>query len=283
MLDLNNIQVPEVPEVLEKKRGRKKKEKPIELDKIEVKKKRGRKKKWEIETTSKILSDTPVIFNTTNKIINSNENYLNNNENNNDYEQQDISFGNLNIKIHTNKDIQNTTDILYNLKNNLDNKTNLDYHNKCNDVKLKEKNIQYKTIKIITHYNSINDNGKQIYLSNIRCYNCHHTFKNEPYFLPTSYCDLTKRYKIMGNFCSPNCVKKYSNLYNNKNSYLVSHMYKQIFGYTYTIKAAPNIQLLKEYGGTLSIEEYRNTFNTNTNYSLKHINTKIIYDEMYVK
>ena len=70
MLDLNNIQVPEVPEVLEKKRGRKKKEKPIELDKIEVKKKRGRKKKGEIETTSKILSDTPVIFNTTNKIIN---------------------------------------------------------------------------------------------------------------------------------------------------------------------------------------------------------------------
>ena len=280
--DTDNIEPIIIPE---KKRGRKKKKKPIENEVSEVKKKRGRKKKWEVETTSKMLENTPVIFNTCidNKTNSNNSNDLNINNN---YEQQDISFGNLNIKLHTNKETQNTVDILQNLKNNSNTKINLEYKNnnlKNNNNKNNNKNIEYKTIKVMTHYKTNNDFGEQIYLSNIKCYNCHHNFKNEPYFLPISYCALTKRYKITGNFCSPNCVKRYAITYHNNIVYLISFMYKELFGYTYIIKTAPPFQVLKEYGGNLSIEEYRNSFNKNVNYSLKNINTKVICDEIITK
>ena len=265
--------------ITEKKRGRKKKEKPIETEVSEVKKKRGRKKKWEVETTSKMLENKPVIFNT---CIDNKTNSINNlNINNNNYEQQDISFGNLNIKLHTSKETQNTVDILENLKNNSNTKINLEYKN--DNFKKKNKNIEYKTIKVMTHYKTTNDFGEQIYLSNIKCYNCHHNFKNEPYFLPISYCVLTKRFKITGNFCSPNCVKRYAMTYHNNIVSLISFMYKELFGYTYIIKTAPPFQTLKEYGGHLSIEEYRNSFNKNINYSLKNITTKVICDEIITK
>ena len=230
-----------------------------------------------------MLENKPVIFNTCidNKTNSNNSNDLNINNN---YEQQDISFGNLNIKLHTNKETQNTVDILQNLKNNSNTKINLEYkNNNLKNNNINNKNIEYKTIKVMTHYKTNNDFGEQIYLSNIKCYNCHHNFKNEPYFLPISYCELTKRYKITGNFCSPNCVKRYAMTYHNNIVYLISFMYKELFGYTYIIKTAPPFQVLKEYGGNLSIEEYRNSFNKNVNYSLKNINTKVICDEIITK
>ena len=68
----------------------------------------------------------------------------------------------------------------------------------------------------MTYYKTSNDFGEEIYLSNTRCYNCHHNFKNSPYFLPIDYCEQTKRFKITGNFCSPNCIKRYALINNVK-------------------------------------------------------------------
>jgi len=106
---------------------------------------------------------------------------------------------------------------------------------------------------------------------------CQHTFNNKPFFLPYDYNEKIKRYKIMGNFCSPNCVKAYalnSKIYSNK-MYIIGQMYRKLFTANFNIKPSPPINLLRCYGGTMSIEEFRSTFYKNKDYVLHNINCKI--------
>jgi len=277
----NNIQN-SVPE--KKTRGRKKK--IIDPDSIKiipedvVKKKRGRKKKWEVETTSKLLDNNEIIFSENIK-TNLNTEIISEN-----YERQDISFGNLNIKVHTNKDLINTENIISTLKKNEKCKINLTKSD-FEDFELESNNrkkIEIKKIKVMKYHKDTFDSGNDILLSHNRCYNCHHKFQNKPFFLPIDYCPKTSRYKVCGNYCSPNCVKTYANnhkVYYTK-SYLVGQMYKKLFGYDYVIKPAPPIEILKEYGGTLSINEFRQNFYNDDKYSLKNINCKLILEEVVI-
>ena len=76
----------------------------------QVKKKRGRKKKWEVETTTKLIENGPISF--SENIIKDNSKTINSN-----YEAQSISFGNLNIKVHTNKEQVTYTSIKDTLQN----------------------------------------------------------------------------------------------------------------------------------------------------------------------
>ena len=297
----NNIQQ-------KKQRGRKKKvileednsNKNLEELKIEqVKKKRGRKKKWEVETTTKIIDNNPISFTTNTNKLNS---YI---EQNDTYEQTNILFGNLNIKIHSNKDniqINNIKDNL--IKNSTSNKnnknilssidknickidlTNSDFEDSDNEINTinanKNKKVVEKNIKIMKHFKNEFDNGNEILISDNRCYNCHHNFRNKPYFLPINYDEQLKRFKVTGNFCSPNCVKSYgiNNNYSGYKLYLIGHMYRQLYGAEYKIKPAPPIQTLKEYGGFLTIEQYRKNFDNDLVYKLKNICSEVICDEI---
>jgi len=324
------------------KRGRKKKiideneelEKKKNLEQV-VKKKRGRKKKWEVQTTTTILDNTPIYFNDEridNNEYKSNQQQENIETNNQNYEEKQILFGNLNIKVHSNKESKITENIkeIYKIKNknnvcriklcsdDLDDdndrgneEENLEYNSlilnnticesttgdtiehsaagvKKNNVMRKNKNFKYKlvekNIKCMKYFKDLDDEGKEILFSSFRCYNCHHTFPNKPFFLPIKYCQELNRYEVKGNFCSPNCVKSYAfnSIIYKKNIYLVAEMYRKLFGMDYKIKPAPPIECLKEYGGHLNINEYRKTFINHDNYSLKLINYKIILDEIIV-
>ena len=135
------------------------------------------------------------------------------------------------------------------------------------------------------YYTDEFDIGNEILISRCRCYYCHHNFNNKPFFLPIDYSAELDRFKVTGNFCSPNCVKTFainSKIYSQK-SYLIGFMYRKLFGANYIIKHAPPIQCLKEYGGKLTIEEFRETFDNNKNYSLKNICSKVITDEIINK
>lgn len=282
----------------------------LELLQIEqVKKKRGRKKKWEVETTTKLIENGPISFSENNykeeiKQIDDN------------YESKNILFGNLNIKIHSNKENLQVDDIKENLKNKKNsickiNLTNSDYedsedeeiykvHNNTNlnesiDNKskvskiIKSKNsckrIVEKNIKVMKYFSDEFNSGNEILISPYRCYHCHHNFNNKPFFLPIDYNCESKRFKVTGNFCSPNCVKTYacnSKIYENR-IYLIGHMYRKLFGANYTIKPAPPIQTLKEYGGKLSIEEFRANFDNSKQYSVKNIFYKVLMDEVIEK
>lgn len=126
------------------------------------------------------------------------------------------------------------------------------------------------------------DNGNEILISPYRCYNCHHNFNNKPFFLPINYDEQLQRFKVTGNYCSPNCVKSYAikNNFNGQKLFLIGHMYRKLFGANYCIKPAPPIQTLKEYGGFLTIEQYRENFDNNKIYCLKNICSKVICNEI---
>lgn len=301
-----------------KTRGRKKKVQQetednsntnIEQLQIEqVKKKRGRKKKWEVETTTKLIENGSISFSE-----NNNKEEIKQIDDN--YEAQNILFGNLNIKVHSNKETIQVDDIKESLKNKGNstckiNLTNSDYEDSddeiCNDkicdnydnsnktkstktkiAKLQNssKKILEKNMKVMKYFTNEFDSGNEILISPYRCYHCHHNFNNKPFFLPVDFnCELN-RFKVTGNFCSPNCVKTYalnSKIYQNR-IYLIGHMYRKLFGPNYTIKPAPPIQTLKEYGGKLSIEEFRANFDNSIQYSVKNIFCKVLMDEVIEK
>ena len=251
-----------------KKRGRKKKE-PQEVKCVvleeQVKKKRGRKKKWETTTFK--------------------NNYIEDNQDEDtfnfedafaieeDYSSSALSFGNLCIHVHDKEKEENTDISDFFTEHNKDCNIILssDEEDTCDIVKENVKNLK--------HYNKGTDVTKaKSSVNDVRCYNCHHTFKNVPFYLPIDYCPKLQRYKLFGNFCSPNCVKSYC--INNKSfenkSYLVGQFYRALFGQDFRIKCAPNILILKEYGGDKSIEEFRKLSYTNSRYTMNNINTKII-------
>lgn len=302
-MDNSNKKLSEsIEEPVKKTRGRKKKIIPennnenIDLETLQieqVKKKRGRKKKWEVETTTKLIQNGPISFSENNykeeiKQINDN------------YESENILFGTLNIKVHSNKETVQVDDIKQSLKNKKGtickiNLTSSDYEDSddevnsnlnCSSNKVKitnnNKKIPEKNMKIMKFFKDEFDIGNEILISPFRCYHCHHKFNNKPFFLPVEYNEQLNRFKVTGNFCSPNCVKSYalnSKIFQSK-AYLVGYMYKKLFGFGYNIKPAPPIQTLKEYGGKLSIEDYRANFDNSKQYSVKNIFCKVVMDEV---
>jgi hypothetical protein len=245
------------------------KKKPVEP--VE-KKKRGRKKKWEIETCQKLLdgscSEDVISFPQNEKI------------NTEAYDSKSISFGNLNIIIHS-KDQEDTSDYKEFLISNKQIECKIVYSDTedfINDSSSNLLTVKKPTkIKTMKHHIDAYSTGVDILKSNLRCMYCHHGFNNKPYFLPYDYSATLSRYKVTGNFCSPNCVKSYamnSTIFKNK-MYLVGQMYRSLFSADYRIKLAPPINVLKCYGGTLDIEQFRANSIDKKEYSLERINCKI--------
>lgn len=310
-----------IDEPQKKTRGRKKKVQQetednsnVDIEQLQieqVKKKRGRKKKWEVETTTKLIENGPISFSE-----NNNKEEIKQIDDN--YEAQNILFGNLNIKVHSNKETVQVDDIKESLKkkdnstckinltnsdyedsdddeisdNKYNNNISLDNVNKIKTIKTKIAKLEYsskkiveKNMKVMKYFTNEFDSGNEILISPYRCYHCHHNFNNKPFFLPIDYNSELNKFKVTGNFCSPNCVKTYainSKIYQNR-IYLIGHMYRKLFGPNYTIKPAPPIQTLKEYGGKLSIEEFRANFDNLKQYSMKNIFSKVLTDEVIEK
>lgn len=313
---MDNLEINDDPP--KKTRGRKKKVQPeiednsnIDIEQLQieqVKKKRGRKKKWEVETTTKLIENGPISFSE-----NSYKEEIKEIDDN--YEAQNILFGNLNIKVHSNKETVQVDDIKESLKKKCNstckiNLTNSDYEYSDNDEEIcdnydnndnnitnfsnnlniakntktkvtkltsSNKKIVEKNMKVMKYFTDELDCGNEILMSPYRCYHCHHNFNNKPFFLPIDYNSELNRFKVTGNFCSPNCVKTYalnSKIYQNR-IYLIGQMYRKLYGPNYTIKPAPPIQTLKEYGGKLSIEEFRANFDNSKQYSVKNLFSKV--------
>lgn len=114
------------------------------------------------------------------------------------------------------------------------------------------------------------------YCKNISCWWCCHTFDTYPVPIPISYNSKTKNFKVYGVTCSFNCAKSYikSNGGNGGKNYtdkiyLLSLLHARMTGKKIEyIKEAPSNKILKMFGGHLSIEEYRENFNTNQIYKV---------------
>lgn len=245
-----------------KKRGRKKKlidPKKLEESEELIAKKRGRKKKWEtIPFKNNFFEDSSEVIKFDN---------VSSDVDKGDYNTNKVKFGNLFINIHDKE-----TNVKHDLFEEETKKECLLNLSSEDEEFVIKKPISIK--KSVVLYNKDNCKAK--------CFNCHYLFENSPFYLPFDYCQELDRYKVYGNFCSPNCVKSYcinSKHFQNK-LHIVGQFYRKLFGAKFRIKPAPSYLTLKDYGGQLTIEEFRESFYTNSRYTLNNINSKIIKSDI---
>lgn len=103
-------------------------------------------------------------------------------------------------------------------------------------------------------------------IKNVNCWWCRHEFCTPCVTLPENI--LSKKINHFGYFCSYNCAQAYNINLNDENvakrSSLLHYLYKKTYDESKEIIKAPDWKILKQYGGTISIEEYRHNFILNT-------------------
>jgi hypothetical protein len=182
-----------------------------------------------------------------------------------------------NLDIKYNPNIENIQS--YTFEKNLQNDNNFFLNNgnskECDNVSVTEdssdnendddsnlKKIWKKVnnLKIKLHKNDICDKRSS-------CFWCTYDFDNPPIFIPKN--EFKNTYQVYGCFCSPQCGvaylmdEKIDSSIKYERYQLINHVYGKIFNYQKTIKPAPNpYYLLDKYYGNLSINEYRELFNT---------------------
>lgn len=117
----------------------------------------------------------------------------------------------------------------------------------------------YKKSTLLVQYQATEEIRKIPEQVDIACFWCCHRFDTRPVILPIK--DKTVYIEVQGNFCSPECAMSY--LFDLRmDSYsrweqlsLLNRIYGPAVGGP--IKPAPPRQVLKLFGGPMSIEEYR--------------------------
>jgi len=164
---------------------------------------------------------------------------------------------------------------VYTEENNISNKNEItQLREKLKQFEIKLMNLEndrllmYNKIfnRKITQFNSssyhLDSNNKG---NKILCWWCCHSFANEPIYLP-EYVDNKNHeqiYYVRGNFCSLNCAAAYNlSLKDNRllhRSYLLNLIYSSILTSDKVSKIipAPPKEILKAFGGNMSIEEFR--------------------------
>jgi hypothetical protein len=112
--------------------------------------------------------------------------------------------------------------------------------------------------KIITHFLVFNKNTK--------CWWCRHPFDDPAIQLPEDYYNET--FFCIGHFCSYNCMKSYNLDLNDSLTYKRESLINLLYFLTYseykTINVSPHWITLTDYGGTLSIQKFRENSIVNT-------------------
>ena len=141
------------------------------------------------------------------------------------------------------------------------NEQDIDLNDKIKEL---ETEIEFlKSNNSIKEATNINDLGEY---HNVKCWYCRNSFKEPPVRLPENY--FKGKFICTGNFCSYNCAMSYNiDLNDEKTSVrnsLINMLYQKTYKTDELIKPAPSWKVLKEYGGLLSIDDYRNNLNKNT-------------------
>lgn len=111
----------------------------------------------------------------------------------------------------------------------------------------------------------IGDDGEVIEpkINNYKCWYCNCDFDWFSYYMPNRY--EKGVYHVFGNFCSFQCMSTYNNKRLNDNKQrtrggLIKKMYYDATGKEDDIPSAGDPELLKEKGGPLTVDEYRNKY-----------------------
>lgn len=120
---------------------------------------------------------------------------------------------------------------------------------------------QIKAYEMPMNLINVNTEKKtEIMQTNIACWWCTYNFETLPCFLTEKY--ENDKYHVFGCFCSFNCASAYNfsviDDYKTWDRYsLLKKLHKEITGSSVEIFSSPPKEILKKYGGTQTIEEYR--------------------------
>ena len=100
-------------------------------------------------------------------------------------------------------------------------------------------------------------------MTSLICWWCVHPHENGlPFHLPLKYDPLRKKFSTIGNFCSWSCAKAYAldmdTSRKGEITSILAVMRLQAIGHYEPLWHAPKRQTLQCFGGTLTIEEFRN-------------------------
>ena len=151
---------------------------------------------------------------------------------------------------------------------------------KINTESSEDKNIEYleNEINKLKHelYKLTKNNKIDIIKSNFnkdtKCWWCKNSFNSPSIGIPEIY--FENKFHCSGNFCSYNCAMAYNvdsgdNVW--KRTSLLNLLYYKTYNKFSKIQAAPDWKTLKEFGGHLTIEEFRRNSIVNTEeYTLLH-------------
>lgn len=95
--------------------------------------------------------------------------------------------------------------------------------------------------------------------TDIKCWWCSYNFDNVPCSIPFNYID--SKFEVFGCFCSFNCALGYiidSNIDKKDEKISLLHLlYRKIYNKNDHFEPAPKKEILVDYGGNLTIEQYR--------------------------
>ena len=148
------------------------------------------------------------------------------------------------IKIQTCNNIVNDTDSTESLRTPINNSI-------CDKVSI-------NTVQKISTHNLH-------FTQNTKCWWCRNGFNTPCLELPEDYYNDT--FFCIGNFCSYNCAKAYNIDINDNNIWkresLINLMYYMTYNRFKNIEPSPSWLILKEFGGFMSINDFRKNFETN--------------------
>lgn len=138
------------------------------------------------------------------------------------------------------------------------------------------KNTNHKKINsIMVYYNEYNKRKEWPKKSSINCFWCCHTFTCPPCVLPTKL--KGDVFHVYGNFCSKECAAAYNFESQDNHNYqcpwerysLLNHLYSIIEDKPdLRVNLAPHRMTLEMFGGSLSIEEFRESFTSSKKYNV---------------
>lgn len=151
-------------------------------------------------------------------------------------------------------------------------------HLPINIEKTKNNNLNLK----IEKKKEINEDNKLYCLSednlnHSKCWWCRYSFDTPKVTLPETF--INNSFSTFGCFCSYNCALSYNISLNDENiskrTSLLYFFFKQTYNKHLKILRAPDWRVLEDFGGTISIDEYRNNF-INNSYEFNYIKPPII-------
>ena len=155
-------------------------------------------------------------------------------------------------------------------ESNLKSETNTENINHLNSKDEKISEIESKIFNLKFELHRLQKNSKiEIEKSNFnkdtKCWWCKNSFKCEPVSLPEYY--FNGKFYCYGNFCSYNCAHSF-NLDTNDNVWkknsLLHLMYFKTYNKNVEITQAPHWSSLQEFGGSLTINQFRKNSVVNT-------------------